>query len=162
MGHPDWGEMGSCPGIVVPVQEAGEFAITGSIKSVAVAVGDTVKAGDLLVELTPPTPQAVEAGQAQHALAELGVTQAEVNLSLAEANLKSVAGWSPNRNAVAAAEAAVANASAALEQAQGAYDQVAWMPSVSGMPQSLQLEQRPTPTIWPSPTSTTSNRPDLT
>lgn len=118
------------------------FAITGSIQSVAVAVGDVVQAGDLLVEMdATDARQAVEQAEAQQSLAELGVTQAEVNLALAEANLKSVAGWSPNRNTVAAAEAALANAEAVVEQAQAAYDKVAWVPGISSTQQSLQLEQ---------------------
>jgi HlyD family secretion protein len=130
-------------GTIVPAQQAKlSFTITGSVKSVAVTVGDKVKAGDLLVELdATDAEQAVEQARAQQSLAELSVTQAEVNVSLAQANLKSVAGWSPNKNTVAAAEAALANAEATVKQAQAAYDQVAWMPSVSGMPQSLQLEQ---------------------
>jgi multidrug resistance efflux pump len=143
-GRPGFGGNGVvASGTVMPAQEAKlSFAITGSIKSVAVVVGDKVKAGDVLVELdSTDAEQAVEQAKAQQSLAELGVTQAEVNLSLAQANLKSVSGWSPNRNAVAAAEAAVANAEAAKEQAQSAYDKVAWMPSASGTPQSLQLEQ---------------------
>ncbi|MBN1429014.1 MAG: efflux RND transporter periplasmic adaptor subunit [Anaerolineae bacterium] len=130
-------------GIVIPAQESNlSFAITGLIKSVEVSIGDEVKAGDLLVELdATDAVQAVGQAKAQQSLAELGVTQAEVNLALAQANLNSIAGWSPNQNAVAAAEAALANAEASLKQAQSAYDQVAWLPSVSGTPQSLQLEQ---------------------
>lgn len=130
-------------GTIVPAREARlSFAISGTIETVVVEVGDEVEEGDLLVQLDDTDArQAVAQAEMQKTIAELGVKQADVNLALAQANLKSVSGWSPNPNAVASAEAALANSEAVLEQAQAAYDQVAWMPGVSASQQSIQLEQ---------------------
>jgi len=148
MASPDTGSSGFGNGViasgtVVPAREARlSFAISGTIKTVAVEVGDKVEAGDLLVQLDDTdAQQAVAQAEIQKTIAGLSVKQADVNLALAQANLNSVSGWSPNANAVASAEAALANSEAVLEQAQAAYDQVAWMPGVSASQQSIQLEQ---------------------
>ena len=82
-------------GVVVPAQEAQmAFTIGGNVATVNVAVGDTVKAGDLLVELDNTT-------------IKLDVAQAERNLR----ELTSPA-------AIAAASQVVANSRKALEDAQ--------------------------------------------
>jgi len=111
------------------------FLTTGQVSKVLVTEGDTVKKGQSLVQLDDM--------QQQQALekAKLSIEQAQVNLASAQHNLESLVGWSPNKSQLNAAQADVANANAAVKVAQAAYDKVAYEPDVSGMPQSLGLEQ---------------------
>jgi multidrug efflux pump subunit AcrA (membrane-fusion protein) len=123
-------------GIVVPEKITRvSFSTSGKIVELPVEVGDEVNQGSTLAQLDDiDLVQSVK-------LAELQVEEANVNLTIAQNELDRVVKWAPNKNSVAAAEAAVANAEAGKEQAQAAYDQVAWVPSVSSTGQSLALEQ---------------------
>jgi multidrug resistance efflux pump len=111
------------------------FSTGGRIVSLPVKAGDKVSDGSTLAQL-----DGEDANRAAE-IAQVKVSQASVSLGVAQHQLDKDLGWSPNKNQLAAAEAAVANAEAAVEQAQANYDRVAWVPHVSGMPQSLQLEQ---------------------
>lgn len=123
-------------GIVVPEKLTKvSFSTSGKLVELPVSVGDRVNSSGALAQLDD-----VDLVQ-NLKVAELQVEEANVNLTIAQNELDRVVKWAPNKNSVAAAEAALNNAGAAVEAAQGAYDQVAWMPAVSSSPQSLQLEQ---------------------
>lgn len=111
------------------------FLTSGQIVSVPVAEGAKVKKGQQLVQLDDT--------QQQQALekAKLAIEQAQVSVDSAQHNLNSLVGWSPNKSQLAAAQADVANAQAAVDVAQANFDKVAFQPDVSGMPQSLGLQQ---------------------
>lgn len=123
-------------GIVVPEKLTRvSFSTNGKIVELPVEVGDRVNRNSTLAQIDNiDLVQAVK-------VAELQVREASVNLTVAQNELDRVVTWAPNKNSVAAAEAAVANAEASKEQAQSAYDRVAWVPSVSSTGQSLALEQ---------------------
>jgi HlyD family secretion protein len=127
--------------------------VIGQVLELHVQVGDSVKAGDILLELDKVT---LEAQRAQ-ALAALEAAQAQLDLLLEE---PSDADLEAARAAVAAAEAAyqraqegptpedlrmaeaqLRQAQAAVAQAQAAYDIVKNMPNIGAMPQSLALQQ---------------------
>lgn len=111
------------------------FSVGGRIVSLPVKAGDKVSRDSLLAGLdSEDVARAAD-------IAKVKVSEAEVSLSVAQHQLDKDVSWSPNKNQLAAAQAAVANAQASVSQAQANYDRVAWVPHVSGMPQSLQLEQ---------------------
>ena len=123
-------------GIVVPeTWTTISFSSGGTVTNLPISSGDKVFANRILAHLDD------EDATRAVTLAQIKVSQAEVNVKLAEDELNKVVTWSPDKNRVAAAEASLGNAEAALEQAQSNYDKVAWTPSVSASPQSLQLEQ---------------------
>jgi len=97
------------PGRVEPFEQTPIFAkIPGYVRTVCVDIGDRVKRGDLLVELS--VPEVVEAHHAKEALvtqARLGVSQAERSVDMIQAGL-------------ATAEANVEVAKAAREKTQAA------------------------------------------
>ncbi|MBN1428519.1 MAG: efflux RND transporter periplasmic adaptor subunit [Anaerolineae bacterium] len=111
------------------------MATTGIVATVNVEVGDTVKAGEVLVRLDD-----TDARQTL-AKAELQVASAELNVQSAQNTLDSRVFWAPNQKQVAAAEAELANAEASLADAQSLYDKVAWLPGVSASQPSLNLEK---------------------
>jgi HlyD family secretion protein len=111
------------------------MATTGIVKVVNVEVGDTVRAGEVLVRLDDTdAQQAVDK-------AALQVASAQLDVDTAQNTLDQRNHWAPNQKQVAAAEGELANAQASLAQAQSAYDKVAWMPGISASPVSLNLEQ---------------------
>jgi multidrug resistance efflux pump len=123
-------------GIVVPETWAVvSFSTGGRIVDLPLSAGDKVERGSTLARLDD------EDVRRAADIARVKASEAEVNVSVAQHELDRVVTWSPNKNQVAAAESAVANAEAAVSQAQSNYDRVAWEPHVSGMPQSLQLQQ---------------------
>jgi multidrug efflux pump subunit AcrA (membrane-fusion protein) len=98
-------------GVVAPAQEAQlGFTLAGRVQSVAVAVGDQVQPGTLLVTLDT-------AGlEAQAAQAEAGVQAAQAQLALLQAR--------PRPAEIAAAQAQVDAANAAVSQATAQRDQL--------------------------------------
>ncbi len=97
------GGIATASGVVVPAQEVQmAFGLGENVKAVRVAVGDTVQAGQVLIELDD------EALQAQYA-------QAKAALDAAQARLDAITAG-PRREQVAQAEANLASAQAALEQ----------------------------------------------
>jgi HlyD family secretion protein len=111
------------------------MATTGIVKTVNIEVGDTVKAGDVLVRLDD-----TDARQSV-ATAELQVASVRLDVESAQDALDNRLSWAPNEKQVAAAEGELANAEASLEQAQSTYDKVSSRPGVSASQPSLNLEQ---------------------
>lgn len=126
----------SATGIIVPARLAKlSFQTSGQVEELTVSTGESVHTGQALARLDDhDLAQSVK-------VADLQVEEAKVNLTIAQNELDRVVQWAPNKNSVAAAEAALANAQAGVKEAQAAYDKVAWLPSVSASQQSLQLEQ---------------------
>lgn len=141
---------------IVPAQKAQlSFTIAGRMQKVAVAIGDSVKAGQVLAELeasdwdaaVKQAEGAMERAQAQLNQVRAGpreqeIAVAEAGLAAAKANLKRL--WTgPDEKLLIAARAEAANAEAAVKQAQAAYDRAggASNPYASMLPTSLQLEQ---------------------
>jgi len=127
--------------------------VAGRVLALNVEVGDSVNAGELLLEVDKA---ALEARQAQ-ALAGLEAAQAQLDLLLEaptesdmEAARAAVAAAEaayqralegPTAEDLRAAEAQVRQADAAVAQAQAAYDLVRGQANIGALPQSLQLEQ---------------------
>lgn len=147
----------------VPVVSKGN----GQIEAIHVDIGDTVDAGDVLVELEHDVLDAqIEQARAGVSAAEAGVAQAEAAIASARAQLAQ-AQEGPKasereaaRQGLEAAQAALERlhnspteadlipiraqykqAEAAVEQAQKAYDQIKWRDDAGSFPQALQLEQ---------------------
>lgn len=123
-------------GVIAPKTWAKvSFSTSGKLVELPIESGDTVSSGSALARLE-------DISQAQAVkVAGLQVEEAKVNIGIAQKELDRVVSWAPNKNSVAAAEAALANAQAGVKEAQAAYDKVAWNPSVSASPESLALEQ---------------------
>jgi HlyD family secretion protein len=144
----------SATGTVLAERQANvAFQSSGTVVRVAVKVGDTVKAGELIAQLDTKD-------------LELAVKQAQLGLRTAEAQLAQLRAG-PNASDLAAAQAALASAQAAyqqllqgadadqqaaaraaveqarvaLSQAQQSYDRIKDLPNSGMMPQALQLQQ---------------------
>jgi len=144
----------SASGTIQPEAQALlSFKSAGRVAEVLVQEGQRVRAGDVLARL-------------ETAELELALAQAEAGLAISRARLAQVEAG-PDPSELAAAEAALASAQAAyrellrgpsedelevakgnverarlaLQQAQAAYDEVAHLPNVAMLPQSLQLQQ---------------------
>lgn len=144
--------MVSATGSIEPEQRVDlAFKSAGRVAEVYVKVGDPVKAGQVLATLeTTDLKLALAQAEATLRINQARLEQArkgpnESEIAAAKAQLESaqaayrqlLAG--PSEDERRAAMAAVERARAALEQAQAAYDQVAHMPNVGMLPQSLQL-----------------------
>mgnify|MGYP005858810015 CR=1 FL=1 len=138
---------------VVPIQWATlAMPIGGPVAKMALAEGDTVAAGQVLIQLdttrlnlaVAQAEAALQRAQAQRDEAKAGpraqeVAIAEAQLDAAKAALlKLQAG--PDATQVATAKAEMENAEAAKRQAQAAYDQVKWQPGGEASPQAYQLQ----------------------
>lgn len=129
------------------------FKGAGRVNEVLVSEGDRVAPGDLLAsleadELRLSLSQAntsLSISRAQLARADAGPTAADV--AAAEAALSSAQAAyqellrGPSEDELKAASGTVERAKLAVQQAQAAYDQVAHLPNVAMLPQSLQLQQ---------------------
>jgi HlyD family secretion protein len=99
----------------------------GRVKRVAVAVGDKVEAGQLLLELEAPD-------------AERQVREAELNLEIRQLQLdKARAGASPEE--IEIAQANLRKAALAKQVAQAAYDEIANEENAEASPEALALQQ---------------------
>jgi HlyD family secretion protein len=129
------------------------FQTGGRVVELAVQVGDVVQAGDVLARLdTEALELEVQAArdnlateEAELALtmegaasAEIAAAQAEYAAALAEYE-KLKAG--PTEEELIVAKADMEKAAIALQKAQAEYDQVAWSPGVSALPQAAALQQ---------------------
>jgi len=119
-------------GVIAPALKA-EMAFTsaGMVKSVNVAVGEAVQAGQLLVQLDD-TAQQIKLSQARQALLELTsaaaiasaqklVAQDQQDLDNAQSNLNNQIYYSTNQDAIQNAQAKLTLADKALSSAQKAY-----------------------------------------
>lgn len=127
--------------------------VVGKVLQLNVDIGDSVKAGDVLLQIDSTTLEAqraqavagLKAAQAQLDQLMLGPDAGNVEAaraSVAAANAayqKALDG--PTEQDLEIAEAQVRQAEAAVKQAQAAYDQVSWAPNIGALPQSAQLEQ---------------------
>lgn len=141
--------------------------VSGQVLALNVAVGDAVKAGDVLAELDHEVLDA-QVGQAEAALsaAQAMVGQAEAGLAAAQANLRRAedgptAGErqaaakgleaaqsaynrikaGPTQEDLAPLVAQLGQAEAAVRLAQAQYDRVKDDPYIAMLPQSIQLQQ---------------------
>lgn len=129
------------------------FRTEGRMAELAVQVGDVVQAGDVLARLdTRALELEVQAArddlatqEAQLALTMEGATpiqiaaaEAEYAAALAQYE-KLKAG--PTEEELIVAKADMEKAAIALQKAQAEYDQVAWVPGISALPQSSALQQ---------------------
>jgi multidrug efflux pump subunit AcrA (membrane-fusion protein) len=122
-------------GVIVPDQEAQlAFLVGGNVKAVNVAVGDVVKAGQLLVQLDDTTQQ-IQLDQATQALdnltspaavaiAQQTVAQDQQDLYNAQISLNNLVYAHTNQDAIENAQANLVLAQDELNQAQKAYDGV--------------------------------------
>jgi HlyD family secretion protein len=129
------------------------FQTGGRLAELAVQVGDVVQAGDVLARLDTSALE-LEVQEARDDLAtqeaQLAVTmegatpaqiaaaQAEYAAALAQYE-KLKAG--PSEEELIVARADTEKAAIALQKAQAEYDQVAWVPGLSALPQSAALQQ---------------------
>ena len=130
------------------------FKSVGRVAEVLVQEGQAVRSGDLLARLETDE-------------LELALAQTETGLAISQAQLAKLQNTEPSPSDLAAAEAALASAQTAYrellkgasedelqiakgnverarlarDQAQAVYDQVAHLPNVGMLPQSLQLQQ---------------------
>jgi len=141
-------------GQVVPVRWMTlGFETGGRVAQLMVQVGDVVQAGDVLARLgTEALELEVQEARdnlttekAQLALtmegataAQIAAAQAEYAAALAQYE-KLKAG--PTEEELIVAKADMEKAAIALQKAQAEYDQVAWMPGLSALPQSAALQQ---------------------
>jgi RND family efflux transporter MFP subunit len=103
------------------------FRIAGQVKAVNVTLGDTVQAGDVLMELDTKD-------------LESSIASAQASLNSAEANYRKVAAG-PSQDDIKLAKMDLQAAADALQKAQADYDRVSWRPNIGMLPQSSALQQ---------------------
>jgi HlyD family secretion protein len=144
----------SATGSIAPEAEVTlTFESGGKVTEILVEKGQMVKAGDPLAELeTTSLELQVAQAQATLALNEAKLQQtmkkadagdiatAEAELASAQANYEKVKAG-PTEDELIVAKADMEKAAIALQKAQAEYDQVAWRPGVSALPQSAALQQ---------------------
>ena len=144
----------SATGSIAPEAEVTlTFESAGKVEEIFVEKGQTVKAGDPLAKLeTASLELQVAQGRATLALNEAKLQQAmkeasaediaaaEAELASATANYEKVKAG-PTEEELIVAKADMEKAAIALQKAQAEYDQVAWAPGVSALPQSAALQQ---------------------
>jgi HlyD family secretion protein len=129
------------------------FELGGKVEEIFVEKGQTVKAGGPLAKLeTASLELQVAQAQATLALNEAKLQQAmkeasvediaaaEADLASAKANYEEVKAG-PNGEDLIVAKADMEKAAIAVQKAQAEYDEVAWIPGVSALPQSAALQQ---------------------
>jgi HlyD family secretion protein len=144
----------SATGSIAPEAEITlTFELGGKVEEVFVEKGQTVKAGGPLAKLeTASLELQVAQAQATLALNEAKLQQAkkeasvediaaaEADLASAKANYEEVKAG-PNGEDLIVAKADMEKAAIAVQKAQAEYDEVAWIPGVSALPQSAALQQ---------------------
>lgn len=144
----------SATGSIAPEAEVTlGFEFGGKVEEIFVEKGQTVKAGDPLAKLeTASLELQVAQAQATLALNEAKLQQtmegasaediaaAEAELASAKANYEKVKAG-PTEEELIVAKADMEKAAIAVQKAQAEYDEVAWVPGVSALPQSAALQQ---------------------
>jgi HlyD family secretion protein len=144
----------SATGSIAPEAEVTlTFESGGKVTEILVEEGQMVKAGDPLAKLeTASLELQVAQAQATLALNEAKLQQtmkkadagdiatAEAELASAQANYEKVKAG-PTEDELIVAKADMEKAAIAVQKAQAEYDQVAWVPGVSALPQSAALQQ---------------------
>ncbi len=151
----------SATGVIEPSDEVKlSFRAAGKVKEILVDIGDSVEAGQVLARLEDDELQ-IQLKQAQTnlKLAQANLAKAKTpaeatDIAAAEAQLASARAQAEAARAAyddllrgpslaqrKAAQSQLERAQAALKHAQEAYNQVASLPNVGMLPQSLQLEQ---------------------
>ena len=144
----------SATGSIAPEAEVTlTFELGGKVEELFVGKGQMVKAGDPLAKLETASLElqvaqaqatlALNEAKLQQAMKEANpedITAAEAELASAEANYEKVKAG-PTEEELIVAKADMEKAAIALQKAQAEYDQVAWMPGVSALPQSAALQQ---------------------
>jgi HlyD family secretion protein len=129
------------------------FQTGGRVAELAVQVGDVVQAGDVLARLDTSALELevqeardnLATQEAQLALTMEGATSTQIAAAQAEyaaalARYEELKGG-PTEEELIVAKADMERAAIAVQKAQAEYDQVAWMPGVSALPQSAALQQ---------------------
>lgn len=144
----------SATGSVAPEAEVTlTFELGGKVEEIFVEKGQAVKAGEPLAKLeTAGLELQVAQAQATLALNEARLQQAlkkadaedivaaEAELASARANYEKVKAG-PTAEELIVAKADMEKAAIAVQKAQAEYDQVAWVPGVSALPQAAALQQ---------------------
>jgi HlyD family secretion protein len=144
----------SATGSIAPEAEVTlTFELGGKVEEVFVEKGQMVKVADPLAKLeTASLELQVAQAQATLALNEAKLQQtmkkadagdiaaAEAELASAQANYEKVKAG-PTEEELIVAKADMEKAAIAVQKAQAEYDQVAWVPGVSALPQSAALQQ---------------------
>jgi HlyD family secretion protein len=144
----------SATGSIAPEAEVTlTFELGGKVEEILVEKGQMVKAGDPLAKLETASLE-LQLAQAQATLAlneaklqqamkkaDVGdIAAAEAELASAQANYEKVKAG-PTEDELIVAKADMEKAAIAVQKAQAEYDQVAWVPGVSALPQSAALQQ---------------------
>ena len=148
-------------GIIEPAEEVKlTFKGTGKVDQILVAVGDEVKAGQILAHLEDDELQLqLKQAETNQKLAEANLSKAkipadELEIEAARAQLESARAQAqaaraayqdmlrgPSEAERTTAQAQLKRAEVNLKHAQEAYDKIAHMPDAGLRPQALQLEQ---------------------
>lgn len=146
--------LASGTGTLVPAAEANlGFDTGGDLAELLVGLGDQVEAGDVLARLDETDAQSqVTEAEINLRLAELQLAQlisapdtsdvaaAQFQLTSAQEALKELLN-SPSPEEIIIAQADLATAEKQLQQAQSAYDQISWRPGAAATSQALDLWQ---------------------
>ena len=144
----------SATGSIAPEAEITlTFELGGKVEEIPVEKGQMVEAGDPLAKLETASLQLqVAQAQATLTLNEARLQQAmkeadaedivavEAELASAKANYEKVKAG-PTEEELIVAKADMEKAAIALQKAQAEYDEVAWVPGLSALPQSAALQQ---------------------
>jgi HlyD family secretion protein len=116
--------------------------IQGRVAKVDVAVGDKVKAGQVLMELDPSDLQlALQTAQATLSNSQGSLSNSQASLSNAQASLDSAKiKASESLNQLIIAKTALDSAAVTLQTAQAAYDTIAWRPDAGLTTQATTLQ----------------------
>jgi HlyD family secretion protein len=142
-------------GNVLSPEEANlSFQTSGRVAKVHVQVGDTVKKGQVLMELdTTDLELSLKTAKANLASSQANLEQVKANLQFAlrnaQSNLESSKAAleaaksknAQNPNQIIVAKAQLDKAEVALRQAQSAYNQIAWRGDVGMTPQAAELQR---------------------
>jgi multidrug efflux pump subunit AcrA (membrane-fusion protein) len=144
----------SATGSIAPEAEVTlTFELGGKVEEIFVEKGQMVRAGGPLAKLETASLElqvaqaqatlALNEAKLQQAMKEASVediTATEADLASAKANYEEVKAG-PNEEDLIVAKADMEKAAIAVQKAQAEYDQVAWVPGVSALPQSAALQQ---------------------